>query len=143
MTPEEQAVIDEALRWHRERRTGRDLHAACARLLEAQTEEKPQWIPRHWIDVRPGDTVRLPGTEHIAVIEGAVRTPWHVHPDADPWHPELSQVEWTAMTVTFRGETKPRAMNPAKPVEILLAPAEVAAIEAIGWSHRIGLEISS
>lgn len=122
--------------------TWKEFDQRCEALLREVDETDARWIPRTWVDVRRGDTVRLPGTEHTAKVAGVSSVlGWHVHPDADPYHPERSIVEWTALNIAFEGETEGRVIDPAKPVEILLTPAEVAAIEALGgWKHRMELK---
>jgi hypothetical protein len=103
-------------------------------------EQEPlEWWPRTWTDVRSGDRVRIPDTEHTAHVLSAVHLPWHVHPKADPYHPERSAVEWTAVRVRMEGRTELIDMDPGKLIEIELSASEVAAIEALGWENRIGL----
>jgi hypothetical protein len=109
--------------------------------VEEGRAEEPQWVPRTWQDVRQGDRVRLPGTDVTASVTSVVMLPWHVHPAADPYHPERHKCEWIAVRVRFAEDGKARDMDPAKPVEIELTPAEVAAIELLGWENRVGMEI--
>lgn len=98
----------------------------------------PDWVMRTWLDVRAGDIVRLPGTEHIAKVVSAVRLPWHVHPAANQYRPHEMPAEWSAVRVRFASDDVLRDMDPSKPVEILLSPSEVAAIEALGgWANRL------
>lgn len=106
-----------------------------------EPQEELQWVLRTWQDVRVGDRVRMPGTDITATVAGAVLMPWHVHPAADPYHPERSRCEWSAMRVQFMEDGVRRDMDPAKPVEIELTASEVAAIELLGdWENRVGVE---
>jgi len=101
------------------------------------------WVPRTWQDVRAGDDIRLPGSIHVATVTGT-NAPggnrWHVHPAADPYHPELSQVEWTEICVRLEGRTDLLSFDPAGPIEILLSRTEVDAIELLGWENRVRME---
>jgi hypothetical protein len=109
------------------------------------SEDQPAWILRTWADVRRGDKVRLPGTEYIAGIKDRLEAvqddsagrSWHVVPAPKHWDDHA--VRPGECWVVFLGETEPRNMDPAKPVEILLTPAEVQAIEVIGWENRVEL----
>jgi hypothetical protein len=104
-------------------------------------DETPGWVERTWKDVRTGDRVRPPGTDFAAEVQACLHMPWHVHPNASQYRPNEMPCEWSAVRVTFDDEGgRPRDMNPAAPVEIELAPAEVAAIETLGgWDNRLGL----
>jgi hypothetical protein len=145
VTPEEQAVIDAARKWWQEYEDNTTqtitLHnlASAVRALET---ERLDWVPRTWQDVRQGDTVRLPGTEHTAYVESAVHVPWHVKPGT-----RATPLEWQVIRVTLvpftqhdaldLRNTKPYGMDPAGEVEILLAPSEARVIEALGWENRM------
>lgn len=96
----------------------------------------PGWVRRTWADVRAGDTVCLPGTEHTATVDGPpVRLPWHVHPKSGKY--EAIPAEWSEIRVRLAGRDGVLSMDPAGEVDILLTAAEVAAIEALGgWEHR-------
>lgn len=117
--------------------------AAMIRAAQKAFTEQPAWILRTWADVRRGDTVRLPGTEHTATIadryvstgEDRLGRGWHVI--AAPKHWDDHIVQPGECWLLFEGESTPRNMDPAKPVELLLTPAEVQAIEVIGWEHRL------
>lgn len=102
-----------------------------------EPEEPPGWVPRTWVDVRRGDRVRLPGTEHVAEVAAAIHMPWHVHPASrrDP-----IAMEWAAVRVTLNGRQYDK--KPADSIEIELSPGEVAAIELLGWDNRDGLIVS-
>lgn len=105
-------------------------------------DDVPDWVPRTWRDVRAGDTIRMVGTEHTATVTGT-NAPggnrWHVHPAADEYHPELSQVEWTEICVRLEGRTDLLSFDPAGPIEILLSQTEVDAIELLGWENRVNV----
>ncbi len=105
-------------------------------------EEEPEWVLRTWADVRVGDVVRPPGTDLRFTVAVAAHAPWHVHPAANQYRPNEMPAEWSEVRVRFHEEDSAsggqlRLMNPAAAVEILLAPGEVAAIEALGWENRL------
>lgn len=99
------------------------------------------WVLRTWADVRTGDHVRMPDSRvNGAHVAGAVHLTWHVDPRSSEWRPIA--LGWSGVQIRFAEDyedSPPRTMDPAKPVEIELSPDEVAAIEEIGWSERIGL----
>ncbi len=98
----------------------------------------PAWVERTWADVVDGDTVRPPGTDLSFMVNGPViRAPWHVHPAANEYRPNEMPAEWSEIRVRFVGDPELRFMRPDAPVEILLAPSELAAIEALGWENRV------
>lgn len=104
---------------------------------EAATgEDDPQWVPRTWADVRKGDRVRLPGTEHVAEVSAAIHSRHFIHPASDRYN--VIPADWSSVTVTLAG--KQYQKDPAKPIEIELSPSEVSAIELLGgWSNREGI----
>lgn len=115
---------------------------------EQAREEEFIWVPRTWIDVRPGDSIHLPGTESYAYVQHAELQNWHIDPRSNEYRP--SALEWSGVKVTIyttmpdgsRGmatQASEFIMDPAKPIEIKLTPAELAAIELVGWPNRIAL----
>jgi hypothetical protein len=105
----------------------------------------PAWHERTWVDVRTGDTVRLPGTENIAYVRHAVHQGWHVDPRSSEYRPVA--MEWTAVHVELTAGQQHDAtvlgvldMDPAKPILIQLTQSEVDAIELLGgWLDRVGM----
>lgn len=99
------------------------------------------WVPRTWADVRAGDRVRMPGTNVTADIFSAVHIRHHTDPRSSEYHPR--PLDWDSVhvrfTVTPNSGGTLRMMNPAAPVEIELSPAEVQAIELLGWENRLKL----
>lgn len=102
--------------------------------IEEAGEDDPQWVTRTWADVRPGDRVRLPGTEHVAEVESAIGIGHVMHPNG------RSAAGWREIKVRLAGRDGLLPMNPAGPIEIELTPSELAAIEGLGWSNRMRLE---
>lgn len=124
-----------------------------------QDQDVNTWVERTWIDVRQGDTVRMPGMQSSAVVTrcGPVNH-WHVN-DVPPagmsdeqrerfardvqFHPENHRAEWSSIPVTLEvgsGQTytPDHGMRPDAPVEILTTAGELAAIEALGgWHNRL------
>jgi hypothetical protein len=156
MTPEERAVIDAAYDWrcssvHIRSDMFADRLTDAVDTLQAKIGQ-PNWILRTWADVRRGDTVRLPHYRQATTVikdryippaatkeeARAERGYWHVVPAPKHWDDHA--VRPGECWVVFQGETEPRNMDPAKPVEIELTPAEVQAIEAIGWENRLTLD---
>jgi hypothetical protein len=112
---------------------------------ELAAEQELIWVPRTWADVRPGDDVRLPGTDNTAHVQHAVHQHWHVDPRTGTagWNPP-QPLQWSGVQVELRPTTAPDqpahlTMDPAKPVEIHLTQIEADAIELMGWSSRVGL----
>lgn len=112
--------------------------------------EEPQWVARTWTDVRVGDRVRVPGTEITARVQAIYRAPqedpvgrtWHVVPSAEtgPWaHKTDVVIQPGQLGVLFQDEQPHQAhvLMRNVPVEIELTPAEVAAIELLGWHNRV------
>lgn len=136
MTPEEQAVIDAAVAMYRAGAESGEEYAlgfAVERYL-GSIEEAPVWVPRTWADVRAHDHVRMPGTEVTdVVLLPPLRAGWHIVPGANRFGDRPGRWSEVIVTMEKAGE---RSMNPAAPVEILLAPSEVAAIELLGWDNR-------
>lgn len=121
---------------------------------EPGTSTDPEWVLRTWSDVATGDQVRLPGTEHTAVVAQRYRPadrrtaterkgepPRH----ANTWHAVAGEKHWDdryvkpgEVCVVLDGtDARPRFMEPSAEVEIWLSPAEIAAIETLGWPNRI------
>lgn len=113
-----------------------------------QREEAPGWVPRTMVDVRPGDTVRMPGqegTERTVAPEGVLALQHLLHPASTRYN--VMPARWSSIEVTFlppdgEGEPQRYSFAPGMPVEILLAPGEVAAIEMLGWENRVGMIIN-
>lgn len=130
-------------------------------LAEQLFEELEQLFPERFIDeevepeawapttvrwLRAGDAIRMPGmpeTERTVLSTSGLYTAdsqWHVHPAADPYHPERSPAKWSEVRVVFEGTElgTPFSFKPDMPVEILITPTELRAIEALGgWENRI------
>lgn len=113
--------------------------------LATGQDDVPDWVTRTWRDVRAGDDIRITvdGQKHTSMIMGT-NAPggnrWHVHPAADEYHPELSQVDWTEICVRLEGRTDLLSFDPAGPIEILLSRTEVDAIELLsGWDARVSV----
>jgi hypothetical protein len=133
--------------------------------LGPESEPELVWVLRTWHDVRAGDTVRLPGTEHVTTI---IERYWPPQPmlnpqlhEADPhvdvraaraWHVVPGQEgHWQDHVVKVRpdgkpecvvvlgGETRPRFMDPLLSVEIQMDAATAALLDGgIGtWADRI------
>lgn len=106
-----------------------------------QVEQELIWHPRTWADVRPGDTVRLPGTEVTAEVYTAVLLHWNVDPrtGTSAYNPPVAMPH-DVMRVRFTHELEasPRDMDPVKPVEIQLTRSEIEALDAAGWMNRVG-----
>lgn len=109
------------------------------------------WIPRPMRDVRKGDVIRPAGTEAQSTVtdrywpttpDGSDRGTWHVVPDrgSDKWAHTRDHVVQPGEVVVCLDGGEPRNMAPDFAVEILLAPDEAAAIEAIGWDNRLTTE---
>lgn len=155
MTPEEREVIEAA----KQAELYASTYEGHQRLIEALNalvagEVGPNWILRTWADVRRGDTVRMPGTEHTAKIKDRYIPPaasrkeamagpdsWHIIPGQGHWNDHV--VRPSECWLVFEGESELRNMDPAKPVEILLSTLEVQAIEAIGWENRMEMRDAS
>jgi hypothetical protein len=105
----------------------------------------PQWHERTWVDVRTGDTVKLPGTENTAYVRHAVHQGWHVDPRSSEYRPVA--MEWSCVHVELTAGQEHDAatlgvldMDPAKPILIQLSRSEVDAIELLdGWQQRVGM----
>lgn len=114
------------------------------RNAEDEPDGEPAWVRRTWEDVRIGDRVRLVTASNdgpTAYVKQCIHLPWHVdtlHPHFNQYHPEDYPLEWTAVRVTL-DERKPIDFPPDGPIEIELTPAEVNAIELVGWPNRVGL----
>lgn len=111
----------------------------------------PQWFERTWVDVRTGDTVKLPGTENVAYVRHAVHQGWHVDPRSSEYRPVA--MEWSCVHVeltkveegnVFNGATLGVLdMDPGKPILIQLSQSEVDAIELLGgWQGRVGMTMT-
>lgn len=107
-----------------------------------------EWRNRTWLDVRTGDTVKLPGTENTAYVRHAVHQRWHVDPRSSEYRPVA--MEWTAVHVELTAGQQHDAavlgvldMDPAKPILIQLSQSEVNAFELLGgWQSRIGMTMT-
>jgi hypothetical protein len=138
--------------------------ADLERMGREMAEDPLIWVARTLVDVRAGDTIRMPGQEGTKRVVETVSPvlPWHVHPaggrDAE-FHPERYRAEWSEIKVTFiervtdcgcvadpsnTGEcghikrTGPLPLKPDMPVEIQMTAGEVAGIEALGgWANRV------
>lgn len=146
MTPEEQTVIQAAIEWYEQyvregRRDPERLWDAVGDLLDLR--QPPLWVARTWADVRSGDRTRLAGTE--AVIVSAVRRDWHAKiTDTGNGYWRTDPLEHSDIAARLQGRgDRLFSMRPGDPVEILFSPAEVAAIELLGWENRVGLEVAS
>lgn len=169
MTPEEEVVIQEALAWRESllahpmdptnpdyARALETLARATYQLAMARTPKSSDthplsWIPftwvlRTWRDVRQGDHIRMPGTDDAAYVHSAVHLPFHVDPTSSQYRPV--PLEWAGVRVRLSGERTGQdtdqdvtsyLMDPDKPIEIELAPAELAAIALMGWDNRVGM----
>lgn len=112
------------------------------------------WIPRPMRDVRKGDVIRPAGVLLLAAQstvtdrywpttpDGSDRGTWHVVPDrgSDKWAHTRDHVVQPGEVVVCLDGGEPRNMAPDFAVEILLAPDEAAAIEAIAWDNRLTTE---
>lgn len=151
MTPEERAVIAAALEWQYSTESNREeLHSAISALLAAREQPEPlAWYRRTWRDVRPGDTVRPPGSNVEFKIALAAVQDWHVDPINVNWtevvkdNGEIKRVpmpiplEYTEVLVHFAGREEPRRMNPNADVEIQLTDAEADVADLLGWENRV------
>jgi hypothetical protein len=113
---------------------------------ETVTYGDPLWELRTWVDVRNGDTVRMPGTDATAQIVSALAEGWHVDPKTgtSSWNPP-QPLEFTVIHVRMTpiGDVQERVFdaNPAAPVEILMDQVTLDAIELLGgWPNRIRTE---
>lgn len=119
--------------------------------VEQARHDELIWVPRTWADVRPGDDVRLPGTDNVAHVQHAVHLRWHVDPrtGTSSWNPP-QPLEWSGVHVMLRTAAHPDqpadlTMDPAKAVEIHLTQSEADAMDALdaaglaGWRNRAGL----
>lgn len=159
----EKAVVDAALNVHAglagvfppgAGSAQRDLWEACNALL---TERKPRftaveyvWVRRTWRDVRQNYTIApvaadgLRLEQHAAwVIKIGPVNHWHAAPDANPYRPNESPMEWSSIPVTLRATdgqdfTPANGMNPDAAVDIKITKRELAVIETLGgWENRI------
>lgn len=113
-----------------------------------EREEAPGWVLRTMQDVRPGDTVRMPGqegTERTVAPQGVLALQHLLHPASTRYN--VMPARWGSIEVTFLppgggGEPQRYSFAPGMSVEILLAPGEVAAIEMLGWENRVGMIIN-
>jgi len=89
--------------------------------------------------------VRLPGTDSEAHVESCYHSAdWHVHPAADPYHPERMPATWREVRVNLIDGTAkrigPLSMAPDDAIEIRVTQSEINAIELLGgWSERVGI----
>lgn len=124
---------------------GSEVTSACR---DCGSLDELKWFERTWVDVRTGDTVKLPGTENIAYVRHAVHQEWHVDPRSSEYRPVA--MEWSCVHVeltkveegnVFNGATLGVLdMDPGKPILIQLTQSEVDAIELLGgWSQRVGM----
>lgn len=112
---------------------------------------EPDWIERTMADVRRGDRIRMPGRagSETSVLDRYLppqppgaggglpsdRGIWHVVPgDRGHWDDHVVQPSdcWLLLT----GQDEPLNFPPTMPVEILLAPSEINAIDTLGWENR-------
>jgi len=131
---------------------GSDLTEPCVDCGEVRTV----WHPRPLRDVRKGDVIRPAGTDAQSTVtdrywppQPATRNPdgsdglpkdrgvWHVVPGEQHWDDHVVQ---PGEVVICLDGGEPRNMAPDFAVEILLDPAEIAAIDAIGWDNRLTSE---
>jgi len=133
---------------------------ACAACSDGPREDPVLmvWHPRPLRDVRKGDVIRPAGTDAQSTVtdrywppQPATRNPdggdglpkdrgtWHVigDPGLDKWAYTRDHVVQPGEVVICLDGGEPRNMAPDFAVEILLDPAEIAAIDAIGWDNRI------
>jgi hypothetical protein len=121
---------------------GSEITSAC---VDCGSLDELKWFKRTWLDVRTGDTVKLPGTENTAYVRHAVHQGWHVDPRSSEYRPVA--MEWTAVHVELTQSHWPASevlgvldMDPAKPILIQLTQLEVDAIELLGgWLNRVGM----
>jgi len=130
-------------------RWGRDMAAA-----EPEPEPELIWVRRTLVDVRDGDTIRMPGQEGSERTVETISPPidWHMHPAG------RSPANWTAMRVQLIApstncgciadpestgacghveRTTLDKLPPAMAVEIQLTETEAMVIESLGWDNRI------
>lgn len=106
----------------------------------------PTWHERTWVDVRTGDTVKLPGTENTAYVRHAAHQRWHV----DPRSSRPVAMEWSCVHVELAASSEYGAatlgvldMDPAKAILIQLTQSEVDAIELLGGRlNRVGMTMT-
>ncbi len=106
----------------------------------AEAEQPKVWTAAVIAEVRPGDRIRIAGnSESAAVVEGvSPLLRWHVHPAANPYHPEESRAEWTELKVRFAGRKELVSFTkPDFPIEIETTQMELDAVTALGgWGAR-------
>lgn len=90
------------------------------------------WIERTWIDVRPGDRVRMKGVE--AVVDAAMHRTWRIHPAS---RYQAIPLEHGDVSVRLVGRDKLFIFKPDLPVEIQLTQHEIDALDAMGWENRV------
>lgn len=117
----------------------------------AQQHEALVWHPRPLRDVRKGDVIRPAGTLGQSTVtdrywpptpDGSDRGTWHVVPDlgSDKWSFTRDHVVQPGEVWICLDGGAPRNMAPDFAVEILLDPAEIAAIDRLGplgWDNRV------
>jgi hypothetical protein len=117
-----------------------DLDQAIDSLTET-AEQSKIWAPAVIAEVRPGDRIRIAGnSESAAVVEGvSPLLRWHVHPAANPYHPEESRAEWSELKVRFEGRAELVSFTkPDFPIEIETTQLEADAVQLLGgWGARV------
>lgn len=109
----------------------------CHKMEDVPDEQL--WIERTMVDVRDGDTIRMPGqpgTER-AVLSVSPVLQHHIHPSDAEWHPKPAG--WSEILLSFTANPKQRlSFKPSMPVEIFMLRSELTAMEALGgWANRI------
>ncbi len=120
--------------------------AELSAALERKRSE-PTWHPLTMQHVRPGDRVRPRGNlnaeAEITVTarwwpptgDARGRGSWHVIAGEKHWDDHV--VQHGECVVELNGDGRARFLPPEMEIEILIAPAEVASIEALGgWEQR-------
>lgn len=92
------------------------------------------WIERTWIDVRPGDRVRMKGVE--AVVDAAMHLEWRVLAGDEGWWSD-QRVDHSYVHTRLMGREKLFLFKPDVPVEIQLTQHEIDALDAMGWENRV------
>ncbi len=99
------------------------------------------WAAAVIAEVRPGDRIRIAGnSDSAAVVEGvSPLLRWHVHPAANPYHPEESRAEWSELKVRFEGRKELVSFTkPDFPIEIETTQIEADAVQLLGgWGARV------
>lgn len=155
MTPEEQAVLDAAERWSRTQTVeqaedaSEALQDAIGR-LKVSRQPQFQWYARTWVDVRPGDRIRMSGVE--ARVLSVTPLEWHVHPatGTGPGNPPVAH-EHTLISYRLAApyDRQLYQIQPTAPVEIQVDQREIAAWQSSPvtmlwdfWSDRLSVQDS-